>query len=207
MAAIPDRELHPQPSTWPGVEGDNFFIDDLQAVKRDEIDSSHDIERLADDHGAGVHEFELEAQFRCGGSHGFVSWVDSPEELEGIPKSYFWASGPGGIDQVGCISTARGFEVDYVGITFGEDLVYRPRQGWIGRKGFSHDRGLQRGTSDEESTRLVRNTYQVLLSRGLKGCYLYVTDARTRDFVERRIDRWSAELAAEQDSDYTEVER
>jgi uncharacterized protein len=54
-----------------------FFIDDLQAVKRDEIGNSDDIERLAADHGAEVHEFQLEAQFRCGGSDGFVRWVES----------------------------------------------------------------------------------------------------------------------------------
>ncbi|MFP4235238.1 MAG: DUF2075 domain-containing protein, partial [Nitriliruptoraceae bacterium] len=263
-----------------------FFIDDLQAVKRDEIGNSDDIERLAAEHGTEVHEFELEAQFRCGGSDGFVRWVestlgirrtanalwtgdanfdfdivDSPEELEalirhradeghtarlvagycwpwsaprvdgtlapdvaigtwerpwnarpnatglaeGIPRSYFWASEPGGIDQVGCIYTAQGFEVDYVGVIFGDDLVYRPREGWVGRKAFSHDRGLKHGTSDEEFTRLVKNTYRVLLSRGLKGCYLYFTDERTRDFVESRIDHLAVQLAAERSSGYTEV--
>jgi DUF2075 family protein len=36
----------------------------------------------------------------------------------------------------------------------------------------------------------VKNTYRVLLSRGLKGCYVYFTDEKTRDFVESRIDRW-----------------
>jgi uncharacterized protein len=54
-----------------------FFIDDMQAVKRDEIGNSDDIERLAEMHGAEVHEFELEAQFRCGGSDGFVRWIES----------------------------------------------------------------------------------------------------------------------------------
>ncbi|MFP4150321.1 MAG: DNA/RNA helicase domain-containing protein, partial [Nitriliruptoraceae bacterium] len=110
-----------------------------------------------------------------------------------------------GIDQVGCIYTAQGFEVDYVGVIFGDDLVYRPREGWVGRKAFSHDRGLKHGTSDEEFTRLVKNTYRVLLSRGLKGCYLYFTDERTRDFVESRIDHLAVQLAAERSSGYTEV--
>jgi uncharacterized protein len=116
---------------------------------------------------------------------------------EGIPKSYFWASEPGGIDQVGCIYTAQGFEFDYAGVIFGNDLVYRPREGWVGRKEFSYDGGLKRGTSDEDFTRLVKNTYRVLLSRGLKGCYVYFTDEKTRDFVESRIDRLALELAAE----------
>jgi uncharacterized protein len=260
-----------------------FFIDDMQAVKRDEIGNSDDIERLADEHGAEVHEFELEAQFRCGGSDGFVRWVestlgirrtanplwtgdenfdfdivDSPEELDamiraraeeghsarlvagycwpwsepgddgtlepdvevdgwsrpwnarpnatglakGIPKSHFWASEPGGMDQVGCIYTAQGFEFDYVGVVFGDDLVYRPREGWVGRREFSHDGGLKRGTSEEEFTRLVKNTYRVLLSRGLKGCYVYFTDDHTRDFVESRIDMMALDMVAEDEARY-----
>jgi uncharacterized protein len=260
-----------------------FFIDDMQAVKRDEIGNSDDIERLAANHTIEVHEFELDAQFRCGGSDGYVRWiestlgirrtanalwtgddnfdfdiVDSPEELEalirqraeeghsarlvagycwpwsdprddgtlapdvqldgwsrpwnarpnatglakGIPKSYYWASEPGGIDQVGCIYTAQGFEFDYAGVIFGNDLVYRPREGWVGRKEFSCDGGLKRGTSDEDFTRLVKNTYRVLLSRGLKGCYVHFTDDKTRDFVESRIDQLALQLAAEQPASY-----
>jgi uncharacterized protein len=41
-----------------------------------------------------------------------------------IPKSNFWASDPNGINQVGCVYTAQGFEFDYVGVIFGRDLVY-----------------------------------------------------------------------------------
>jgi hypothetical protein len=51
----------------------------------------------------------------------------------GIPKSDFWASAKEGIDQVGCVYTAQGFEFDYVGVIFGPDLVYRPTDGgWVG---------------------------------------------------------------------------
>ena len=39
----------------------------------------------------------------------------------------------GGLDQVGCVYTAQGFEFDYVGVIFGSDLVYRGRDGWVGQ--------------------------------------------------------------------------
>lgn len=249
-----------------------FFIDDLQAVRRDEIGTANDIVAGARARHLEVREHDLPIQFRCGGSDGFVRWVeqtleirrtanklwagdpdfdfdivDSPDELEalvrarhgeghsarlvagycwpwshpdedgtlvadvaiggwampwnarpdagrlatGIPKSQLWAHEAGGIDQVGCIYTAQGFEFDYVGVIWGPDLVYRPRQGWVGRPERSFDGGLTRGTDPETFTELVKNAYRVLLSRGLKGCYVHFRDEATRDFVESRID-WTA---------------
>ena len=49
---------------------------------------------------------------------------------------------------------------------------------------------------------MVKNTYRVLLSRGLKGCYVYFTDDKTRDFFESRMDRLALQLAAEVADDY-----
>ena len=113
---------------------------------------------------------------------------DAGRLAPGIPKSYLWAKEPGGIDQVGCIYTAQGFEFDYAGVIFGRDLVYRPRQGWVGRPDLSFDNGLKRGTEVDEFTGLVKNTYRVLLSRGLRGCYVHFMDEPTRVFVESRIE-------------------
>lgn len=123
-----------------------------------------------------------------------------------IPTSHLWASEPGGLEQVGCIYTAQGFEFDYVGVIIGDDLVYRPREGWIGRRGFSHDSGLKRGIDDQQFTALVKNTYRVLLSRGIKGCYVTFTDEKTRDFIESRLDLVALDLAAETPAAYDHTE-
>jgi hypothetical protein len=247
-----------------------FFLDDLQSVRRTEIGRSSDIHDAAEKVGARVFEYDLETQFRCGGSDGFLRWientlqlrrtanalwtgddnfefrvVDSPVELDkairmkldeghggrmvagycwpwskpnldgtlvsdvtlgtwsrpwnakpdagrlapGIPQSHLWASEEGGEDQVGCIYTAQGFEFDYVGVIFGNDLVYDPAERrWVGHPKRSHDRGLKTGTSAEEFTELVKNTYRVLLTRGLKGCFVYFMDPATRTFFESRMD-------------------
>jgi hypothetical protein len=107
----------------------------------------------------------------------------------GIPKSNNWATEPGGINQVGCVYTAQGFEYDYAGVIVGPDLVWRPRQGWIGRPENSKDHGVttKLRASGCSFTDLAKNTYRVLITRGLRGCYVYVSDEQTRDFVLSRI--------------------
>ena len=53
------------------------------------------------------------------------------------------------------------------------------------------------GTSVEDFLPLVKNTYRVLLSRGLKGCYVYFMDGETRTFVESRMERPYSEHPSE----------
>jgi uncharacterized protein len=115
---------------------------------------------------------------------------DSRRLAAGIPKSNYWASDPAGVDQVGCIYTAQGFEYDYAGVIFGRDLVWRPRQGWIGHPEASSDSVVKRGGAKNPSTfaTLVKNTYRVLLTRGLQGCYVYFEDDFTRDFFLSRVE-------------------
>jgi hypothetical protein len=126
----------------------------------------------------------------------------------GIPKSDFWASDPAGIEQVGCVYTAQGFEFDYVGVIVGPDLVYRPMDGgWVGQPEQSHDRVVRRGVSSAEFTRYVKSTYRVLLTRGLRGCYVYFMDTPTRDFLLSRTEGGMAtrSQAAESSVPYSET--
>lgn len=105
---------------------------------------------------------------------------------KGIPKAQLWAYDPGGIDQVGCIYTAQGFEFDYVGVIFGNDLVYdMDTQTWVGQKKNSEDFVVKR--SGDQFVDLVKNTYRVLLTRGLKGCYVYFMDKDTERFFRSRM--------------------
>jgi len=106
----------------------------------------------------------------------------SPE----VPKESLWAYDPRGVHQVGCIYTAQGFEFDYIGVIFGPDLVYRSGQGWVGQPACSHDTVVKR--SHERFVDLVKNVYRVLLSRALKGCYVYFMDKDTQVFFRSRME-------------------
>ncbi len=105
----------------------------------------------------------------------------------GIPKESLWAYDAGGVEQVGCIYTAQGFEFDFAGVIFGTDLVYRPGKGWIAQRENSFDtvaKGAKEGFLE-----LVKNTYRVLFSRAMKGCYVYFVDKETENFFRSRIER------------------
>lgn len=119
-----------------------------------------------------------------------MPWNARPESgrlAAGIPSANYWASDPNGLDQVGCVYTAQGFEYDFAGVIWGLDLVYRPREGWVAQPEFSHDRVVRQAAKNGTFIDLVKNTYRVLLTRGLKGCAVHFMDERTRDFVLSRV--------------------
>jgi len=105
----------------------------------------------------------------------------------GIPKESLWAYDSGGVNQIGCVYTAQGFEFDYVGVIFGADLVYEPEAAdWKGDKTKSFDTVVKR--SGDRFTQLVRNTYRVLLTRGMKGCYVHFMDKNTENLFRSRVE-------------------
>jgi hypothetical protein len=117
-------------------------------------------------------------------------WNARPELKKlkkGIPPAELWAFDPAGLEQVGCVYTAQGFEFDYAGVIWGSDLVYDPDKGaWVGQKEHSKDTVVSR--SKDQFMDLVKNTYRVLLTRGLKGCYLCFTDKATERLVRSRTE-------------------
>lgn len=247
-----------------------FFIDDRQVVRPGEVGSSTLVRETAAANKCRLHEYSLEAQFRCAGSDGFVNWIENtlgvretanvlwnqreesfefriyatPQGLEdairaraseghsarltagfcwpwskellpggrlvedvvigsyrrpwnarseasglaaGIPREVHWAHDARGIDQIGCIYTAQGFEFDYVGVIWGPDLTYDPQAGaWQGNRQLSRDTVVRR--SKDRFSDLVKNTYRVLLSRGLRGCYVHFMDPGTEAFVRSRTE-------------------
>lgn len=112
---------------------------------------------------------------------------DAGHLAPGIPREKLWAYDPQGINQIGCIYTAQGFEFDYVGVIFGKDLVFDPATAeWKGDATHSADAVVRRAQGD--FLRHVKNTYRVLLSRGIKGCYVHFMDKATENFFRSRME-------------------
>jgi hypothetical protein len=99
----------------------------------------------------------------------------------GAPPAPLWSSDPNGIDQVGCVYTAQGFEYDWNGVIIGPDLVWRDGR-FVSDRSANRDPDFRNrdAVSDETFDVLVRNVYKVLLTRGMIGTVIYSTDAETR---------------------------
>lgn len=108
-----------------------------------------------------------------------------------------WLVHPASVTEVGCIHTCQGLDLDYVGVIIGPDLTVR--------KGKVITDPTKRATTDRslrglnkmieensiEATKLadsiIKNTYRTLMTRGMKGCYLYCTDPETQQYFKERL--------------------
>lgn len=108
-----------------------------------------------------------------------------------------WSISKDSVAQIGCIHTCQGLEFDYVGVIIGLDIIYRDGHILVDPSKRSPDDYTIRGyktmmKSDPEGTKslirqIIKNTYRTLMTRGMKGCYLYIMDDKLREYIESRI--------------------
>ena len=236
-----------------------FFIDEDQRVTWQDIGRKAEIEDWAKAAGATVTHLQLESQFRCAGSDGYIAWLDSalgirqtanpmldgteydfrvldsPNEVRRlieeknrannrarmvagycwdwkskrdkkatdvvVPEYDFsmqwnladnaplWMIAEDSVKQIGCIHTCQGLEADYIGVIVGPDLIVRDglvvtRPEMRSRhdkslKGYRIALTVDSAAARSKADAIVRNTYRTLMTRGMKGCYIYCTDPET----------------------------
>ena len=246
-----------------------FFIDENQKVTLKDIGSEDLIRRFAKEQGTGIYTFDLDSQFRCNGSDGYIAWLDrvldikdtanfdidgfdydfrvldDPNEVrrlieeknkinnksrivagycwnwisEGknnsdihdieIPEYNFgmswnlgnsttWAIDCNSINEAGCIHTCQGLEFDYIGVIIGDDLRYE--NGHIvtdytkraktdtslnGIKKIAKEQGHE--VANKIADNIIKNTYRTLMTRGMKGCYVYCTNKELAEYLRSNI--------------------
>ncbi len=246
-----------------------FFIDECQKVTLKDIGSVTEIEKYAEELNARVTKMELNSQFRCNGSDGYIAWLDNalqiketanyelnkdydfrvfdaPNELRdaiveankknnksrlvagycwdwlkdgkndtnlhdiviteysfemswNLGNSDTWAIDPQSVNEIGCIHTCQGLEFDYVGVIIGDDLRYenghlitdyRKRastdQSLKGIKKIAREQGEE--AAYELADKIIKNTYKTLMTRGMKGCYIYCTNKALADYFRSYLD-------------------
>lgn len=245
-----------------------FFIDENQKVTLKDIGSEELIKKFANEQGAGIYTFDLDSQFRCNGSDGYVAWLDrvlgirntanfditgfdydfrvldNPNEVRKlveeknvnnksrivagycwnwisngknnseihdieIPEYNFsmswnlansttWAIDSNSINEIGCIHTCQGLEFDYVGVIIGNDLRYdglnvitdyskraRTDTSLNGIKKIADEQGEE--VANKIADNIIKNTYRTLMTRGMKGCYVYCTDKKLNEYLKGNL--------------------
>ncbi len=109
-----------------------------------------------------------------------------------------WIMASESVNEIGCIHTCQGLEVDYIGVIVGPDMIVRddkvitcPEKRSRNDKSLSGFRKLVKSNEKEARERaasIIRNTYRTLMTRGMKGCYVYFTDIETAEFFRSRLD-------------------
>ena len=133
-------------------------------------------------------------------------WISRKKGFEHVPdivignfampwnrKLVDWVSSPSAIDEVGSIHTVQGYDLNYAGVIIGKDLRFDPeiqeitfsRADYFDKKGVENNPRLGLVFSDSEILEFVKNIYRVLLTRGIKGTYVYVCDPNLREYLRR----------------------
>ena len=108
-----------------------------------------------------------------------------------------WIIHPDSVKEVGCIHTCQGLELDYVGVIVGPDLVFEageliaiPEARAKTDKslhGYKKEMKENPVLASQKADEIIRNTYRTLMSRGMKGCYVYFTDHATSEYFKQLL--------------------
>ncbi len=113
-----------------------------------------------------------------------------------------WIMKPESVNEIGCIHTCQGLELDYIGVIIGPDLIVRNGELQTvpaGRaktdqslKGYKK---LLKRAPDEANRKadlIIKNTYRTLMTRGQKGCYIYCADPETNAYFKELLPKQGA---------------
>lgn len=102
-----------------------------------------------------------------------------------------WVNSKNAINEVGCIHTVQGYDLNYTGVIIGPEFYYDKKENKlkVDKKKYFDTNG-RKGISDPEELELyVKNIYKTLLTRGIKGTYVYVADESLRDYFKEWFEK------------------
>lgn len=108
-----------------------------------------------------------------------------------------WIISPESVNEVGCIHTCQGLEVDYIGVIVGKDLALAGHKVFTdpserarsdkSLSGYIKQLKIDPIASRKNAELIIKNTYRTLMTRGMKGCYVYFEDKELEEHFRGRI--------------------
>lgn len=98
-----------------------------------------------------------------------------------------WVNSDNSINEVGCIHTIQGYDLNYAGVIFGNEIKYDEKKQCIviDKSQYKDLQGKTALKNDDELKEYIVNIYVTLLSRGIKGTYMYACDEGLRNYLYR----------------------
>ncbi len=102
------------------------------------------------------------------------------------------------VNEIGCIHTSQGLEFDYAGVIIGDDMRYE--DGHVvtdftkRAKTDQSLKGIKKLYKEnpefalKEADEIIKNTYRTLMTRGMKGCYVYCTDHNLAEYLRECLE-------------------
>jgi len=126
--------------------------------------------------------------------------VDFDIEIEGIRlpwnrRNYDWVSSPTSSEEVGSIHTIQGYDLNFAGVIIGRDIYFDKnqnkikfsRENYFDKKGKENNPTLGITYSDDDLLKYVLSIYRVLLTRGIRGTYIYICDEALREHIRKHF--------------------
>lgn len=100
-----------------------------------------------------------------------------------------WVNSENSINEIGCIHTIQGYDLNYAGVIFGNEIKYDPANDKIIiDKSEYHDLQGKTALKDEDELKeYILNIYRTLMTRGIRGTYVYVCNGKLRDYLRTFI--------------------
>ncbi len=100
-----------------------------------------------------------------------------------------WINSPNSINEIGCIHTTQGFDLNYAGVIIGNELKYDPikKEIYVKKNQYFDAKG-KASTDDKQLLEYILNIYRTMCTRGILGTYLYICDDNLRNYFKEYID-------------------
>ena len=114
------------------------------------------------------------------------------EKLQWNSISDEWINSENSINEVGCIHTIQGYDLNYAGVIFGNEITYdKLKNEIVVLKENYYDRNGKASIRDQKTLKdFIVNIYKTMMLRGIKGTYIYVCDKNLREYLAKNISRY-----------------
>ncbi len=139
-------------------------------------------------------------------------WVSKKEpclhdiEIEGVRLRWNrtntdWINTAGAEEEVGCIHTTQGYDLNYAGVIFGHEIRYDKASGQIVIDSENYfDRNGKQGIQDpDELKQYILNIYKTVMLRGVLGTFVYACDESLREYLKQHIPSHTASVQPVED--------